>query len=99
MPGTSPLRRLMAARGPALTACLAVTGFLALEGRSRADAPARSLAADRADRGTTRAVGAAFALALIGPPVLATVRVPRLPRAVGWAGAALAAAGTGLRLA
>jgi len=99
MPGASALGPLLAPRLPALTACLAVAGFLALEGRSRGDAPARSLAADESDRGTTRAVGAAFAGALIGPPVLAALPAPRLSPTAGWVGAALAAAGTGLRLA
>lgn len=86
-------------RLPALVSCLAVTGFLALEGRVRQGAEARSLVADTADQGTTAAISAAFPLALIGPPVLSALRGRRLPSAVGWTGACLAIVGTGLRLA
>ena len=103
MPGSaryrSPIPRQFLPRLPALVSCVAVMWFLALEGRVRQGAEARSLAADTADQGTTAAISAAFPLALIGPPVLSAVRGRHLPPVVGWAGAVLAIAGTGLRLA
>jgi protein-S-isoprenylcysteine O-methyltransferase len=76
-----------------------VAGFLGLEGRLRKGVQARSLEAGPADRGTTGAIGAAFPLALLGPPLLAALSGRRLPGAVGWAGAVIATAGMGLRLA
>jgi protein-S-isoprenylcysteine O-methyltransferase Ste14 len=84
---------------PARLACLAVAVFLAGEGRLRKDGDARSLDAAPSDRGTTAAIGAVFPLALLGPPFLAALSGRRLPSVVGWAGAGIATAGVGLRLA
>jgi len=91
--------RAVLPRLPAVASCLAVAGFLALEGRVRQGEEARSLAAGAADQGTTAAISAAFPLALLGPPAVAAFRGPRLPSVVGWTGACLSVAGTGLRLA
>jgi protein-S-isoprenylcysteine O-methyltransferase len=76
-----------------------VAAFLGLEGRLRIGVDARSLEPGPADQGTTGAIGAAFPLALMGPPLLATLSARRLSSAVGWAGAGIATAGVTLRLA
>jgi protein-S-isoprenylcysteine O-methyltransferase Ste14 len=84
---------------PGLVASLAVAAFLGYEGRLRQDDEARSLDAGAADEGTTRAIGAALPVALLGPPVVAALRGRGLPLTVGWSGAVVAVGGTVLRLA
>lgn len=86
------------ARLPALAASGVVAGFLLLEGRLRQGSEARSLQAGDADRGTTRAIGAAVPLAVGGPPLASALRIRHLPVGVGWLGTALAAGGVALRV-
>lgn len=81
-----------------MTASIAVTAFLAVEGRLRRDAVARSLIPGDGDAGTTRAIATALPVAVLGPPLLAAAARRRWSSPVGWAGATLAAAGAALRL-
>lgn len=83
---------------PAIVATAAVAAFLGLEGRLRQGAEARTLDAGEGDRGTTRAIGAAVPVALLGPPLAALLPGRRLPAGVGWLGTALTAGGIGLHV-
>jgi protein-S-isoprenylcysteine O-methyltransferase Ste14 len=76
---------------------LLVSFFLA-EGRLRQTPAARSLSAGVADQGTTKSIGAAFAVAGIAGPALATIRRGRLPTPAGLAGVAVMGAGLSLRV-
>lgn len=86
-------RLLPAAAGSALIAT-----FFAVEGRLRQGAAARSFAAGKADRGTTRGVGAAFSAAVTAGPAAAMLPRGRLPVSAGWAGLAVMAGGLSLRI-
>jgi protein-S-isoprenylcysteine O-methyltransferase Ste14 len=85
-------------RVPAVLGSLAVVGFVAIEGRLRQGAEARSFQAGDDDEGTTREVGAAFPVALFAPPLAAVLPGPRLPVALGYLGGLAACGGAGLHV-
>jgi protein-S-isoprenylcysteine O-methyltransferase Ste14 len=88
------MRRLF----PAIAGSALVATFFAVEGRLRQGEAARSFTAGRADRGTTRGVGAAFAVAVTAGPALSLLRRGRLPGPAGWLGVALMTGGLSLRI-
>lgn len=78
-------------------AYLGTAGFFALEALNRLPGATASLRASDDDRGTTRAIGVAYAVACAAPILLRRVPGPQLPRAAGPAGLVLQAAGLALR--
>jgi protein-S-isoprenylcysteine O-methyltransferase Ste14 len=72
---------------------------MAMEGRLRQGAKARTFEAGDEDQGTTAAVGASFGLALAAGPVLALSRRGRLPLRWGWIGIGMMTSGLALRVA
>ncbi len=75
-----------------VAALVILFAFFVLEGRLRQGADARSLETGAADRGTTRLIGAAFALAILlvlVSPLLGAAGIATLPGPIGWAGVAL----------
>lgn len=74
-----------------------VAGFFVLEATTRQRGAASSLTASRDDRGTTRMIVAAYAIAAVAAPLARVVWKPRLPRAAGPMGLGLEAAGLALR--
>ena len=75
-----------------VAALVILLAFFALEGRLRQGAEARSLEAGAADRGTTREIGAAFAVAILLvllSPFLNAVGLATLPEPFGLAGLAI----------
>ena len=82
-----------------MAAGLALVGtFLFVESRLREGEAARSLTAGSDDRQTTRDIAAAFGIAMVGAPVLATARRGRLAVWIGWIGVIVMAAGLALRV-
>jgi protein-S-isoprenylcysteine O-methyltransferase Ste14 len=75
-----------------------VAGFFVLEATTRQRGAASSLTASRDDRGTTRIIVAAYAIAAVAAPLARVVWKPRLPRAAGPMGLGLEAAGLVLRV-
>jgi protein-S-isoprenylcysteine O-methyltransferase Ste14 len=76
---------------------VAIAGFFAVEAVLRKPGAASSLDTSSADRGTTRMIVSAYALATQLPLISGRVRVLRLPGAAGPIGVALQAAGIALR--
>ncbi len=74
-----------------------VAGFFVLEATTRQRGAASSLTASHDDRGTTRMIVAAYAIAAVAAPLARVVWKPRLPRAAGPMGLGLEAAGLALR--
>jgi len=72
-----------------------------IEGRLRLGEEARSRGAGADDRGTSRLLGAAFGLSILGvliSPLLNALDVGRLPEAAGWSGLALMLGAIGVRV-
>jgi len=86
-----------AGRGWFLAGYVGVAGFLALEALTRQRGTAASLEASDDDRGTTRAILAAYAVAGLAAPGLRRLPLPPLPRSVGPTGLALEGIGLAVR--
>ncbi|WP_322778379.1 isoprenylcysteine carboxylmethyltransferase family protein [Frankia sp. Cas4] len=85
-------------RSPACAGRALLAAFFVAEGRLRQGQAARSFSAGDADRGTTKSIGMAFAVAGLAGPSLASVSRGRLPSPVGWVGVAVMGAGLSLRV-
>jgi protein-S-isoprenylcysteine O-methyltransferase Ste14 len=84
-------------RGWRIAGYLGVAGFFGLEVLTRRRGAASRLDASEDDRGTTRAIVAAYAVAGLVAPGLRRVPVPRLPPVVRPVGVLLEAIGLGIR--
>lgn len=80
-----------------LAGCAGTVGFFALEAVTRKPGAASSLATSDHDRGTTRAIGIAYALAFELPVLLRRLPGPQLPRRAGLLGLAMQGSGLALR--
>jgi protein-S-isoprenylcysteine O-methyltransferase Ste14 len=97
VPGLEATRSSRRLDVPFLAGWAGLAGFIVLEGTVRRRGAASSLAAGEEDRGTTRLIVAAYAVAGLAPPVLLALGARRLPRPVAWLGLGAEAAGLGLR--
>ena len=86
---------------PALVGSILLVAFILGEGRLRQGVDARSRVAEPADKGTTRVVGAAFAVCLVTyvlTSFLAAAGVAPLPAPLAWAGVVAMVLGVTLRV-
>jgi protein-S-isoprenylcysteine O-methyltransferase Ste14 len=75
-----------------------VAGFLALEATVRQPGTASDLEASSEDDGSTRRVATAYALVVLGAPLLRRLRLRPLPAACGPLGLGILVGGLGLRV-
>jgi protein-S-isoprenylcysteine O-methyltransferase Ste14 len=82
---------------PRVAAGAELAAFFVLERRLRKGAEARDLDPGELDRGTTTAIGMAFGIAIVGPPLLGELKRGILPTWAGWIGVGAMAVGIGMR--
>ncbi|HEX3779362.1 MAG TPA: isoprenylcysteine carboxylmethyltransferase family protein [Pseudonocardiaceae bacterium] len=90
-------RGMLAAHRWVLAGYAGIAGFLTMEALLRKPGSAASLKASEDDKGTTRAIITAAAIAAVAPPILRRTPMPELPRAAAATGVALQVVGLATR--